>query len=329
MPMVRRRTAEPVSRRRDRVRDEEPEEEEEEDEPEEDEDEDPVDATPRRRPSGRTSARRAPSAVRSRRVVDDEDENEDDDDDDEEEEAPSARHSKSAKRARPARHDDDDDDDEKPTARSRRQGGGLPPGLKVGLTGATELAQSSGGAERLQLQPEPILIKCLENGPFVSFRQHWVGSAGGANRPYTCVGAHCPLCEAGDNNPAKTFWFNVLQLSGTSAGPVNKVLPLGQRAFRAWSKLATGRGEEEAHFDQGFWAINRTGKQGQSQTNFQPVKQRDLEEDWPELEDSFSFEDLPAILKSARKEMFDHTVVQVTPVKELRRIAEYLTSDED
>jgi hypothetical protein len=182
------------------------------------------------------------------------------------------------------------------------------------------------------------LVKVLENGPFVSFKQHWVGQGGGqGDRPYVCIEEDCPLCAMGDS-PSKTNIFNVLAFPLDSE-PENRTLRLAVKAYTAFKEQATPRGKEKPIFTRDFWAINRSGKQQQSQTNFKPVKVRDLVEDWDEIlehldlaEDATDAEitaELEALIAEAKENLSTPSIVQVHTRKQLLEVAKYMAGDEE
>lgn len=232
--------------------------------------------------------------------------------------------------------DDDDDEDEdeddaprpRKATKARLTANPLPPGVFVGTKGAEAILNaSSSGPARLTLKPEPELIKFLQDEPFANYRQHWASVGGQGNRPYTCSGrdAECPLCGIGDNASA-TFAYNILHLSG-GGEPEVKVLQLGIKAYKSLVDLSTKGGEASPSKD--YWAINRSGKNQQSQTNFRPVKERDLEEDWEEILDFFSLDDLDDIIANAENHLYDVSIVSVSTKKELRDISRIMAEDDE
>lgn len=107
------------------------------------------------------------------------------------------------------------------------------------------------------------------------------------------------------------------------------MLQVAKKAYEAFVSSATPRGSEKPRFDRDFWAINRSGKGQQSQTNFLAVKLRDVEEDWPEIFDTFDIEELDEIIEEAKEHCFEPTIIPVNTRKELDKVADYLASDED
>jgi hypothetical protein len=130
------------------------------------------------------------------------------------------------------------------------------------------------------------------------------------------------------DRPGKTYMYNVLHLSGEDE-PQVKVLQIAVTAYKAFVAAATPRGKETPVYDRDYWAISRSGKDQQSQTNFNKVKERDLEEDWEEILEYIDLDALPDIIEESKEDMFDEDIVQVTPRKALREIAKYMADDEE
>ena len=223
--------------------------------------------------------------------------------------------------------------EEKPASRrttakgSKGSKGKLPPGVHTGRAGVEAVRKARGdGAMRMQLGSEPELVAFLEDEPFATFSQHWVSSGGGVgNRPYTCPEDDCPLCDLSDR-PNQTVWYNVLHLSADTK-PKNMILPLGVKAAKALDNAATSKKTGVPDILKDFFAVSKSGKDQQTQTNFRPVKVDDIVEDWEEILDRFDINDLDEIIEASLDHLFDISLVQVTPPKQLREIAAYLAED--
>lgn len=295
----------------------------------------------------RDTAKKAAPAKRTRRPVDEDEDDEideeyfEEDDDDEEEEPPRRTAAKSRRRSSSRSRleddddedededEDDDDDEDDVSARRRRGGKTAHTGIRKGWAGAEQTLKSGGGGvDRLQLSNEPCLIKFIEDQPFSSGRQHWVntGDSGGGNRPYLCIGNRdCPLCKLGD--PANAFYaFNVLHLSEGDE-PAVRVLQVGTKAFEALKTAATNRAGKIV-IDKDFWTVTKSGKQQRTQTNFRPVKLRDVEEDWPEVFESFDPDELEDIIETSKKKLYDEKIFKPSTLRQLKEVARYL-ADED
>ena len=225
-----------------------------------------------------------------------------------------------------ARRDYDEGDEEEPVAKKRVP---LPPGVRTGFAGVAETKKSAGGdIVRMTLRQESDLVKFLESENFVTYRQHWIAQGGGQpDRPHTCIGVDCPLCALGDRG-SQSIGYNVLHLS-TGGAPVNKVLQVGIKAHNALMEAATDKATGAIRIDRDYWAISRSGKGQQSQTNFRPVKQRDLEDDWSEVVEYFDIDDLPSIIKTAQAHCYDASIVQVETHAQLLEVARFAVAADD
>lgn len=313
------------------------------------EDEDPA---PRRR----RSAPVAEEAPRSRRRVQD----------DEEDEAPPPRRRRAVveaeeeedpppRRRRVAVADDDEDDrepaprrrrrpsaedeDEPPPPRRRREVAEDPeeeeepqPTRRSALSGFKRYKQfrqeHSNFPTRLKLEDEYVVVKFLDDEPFATWGQHWIGG-----RPWTCLEVECPLCDKTGDNPRPLGAFNVVVISpkdkskGIEQVSGLQVLEAGPVLMTVLDKKATaGTGP----LTRDYYALNQTGEKGRDgkrkKTNYEvtPIKERDLYEDWdiePLTDEEFeAFED-----KAYEEEKY----VRRTPKKELRELARNLDADED
>lgn len=282
----------PVARRRVRDEDEELEEDE---------------APKRRRP--RDEDDEPEEKPRKRRAA------RDDDDDGDDEERP-------AKKKRRARDEDEDDeeDDEDEDGESRKRPVGS---VRKGWKGAKE-NQLKGGdfPDEMKITDEAELVKFLEDEPFASYRQHWVDNppAGIKKKSYTCLEDDCALCDMGDR-PRTLTAFNVLHLS-TGGAAENKILILGNKAVGQLQGFADD--PKTGPLDRLFWAISKSGKKQSTAYNFQPVKERDLEEDW-----EIDPEDVAQEIEDAQDRVYDHTAIQVPTKRQLRELVEGLLDEDD
>lgn len=135
---------------------------------------------------------------------------------------------------------------------------------------------------------EPVLIKFLDAEPFDVYNQHWVeeGNASGKTRhSFVCRDDEyfddedgCPLCDVGE--PASTYsLFNILDLTNprkpevkvwrTSPAVTDKL----ERASR--DKKTSPLNREDVYFE-----VEMTKKSRKTEWVVQPVKARDLSEDF-------------------------------------------------
>jgi len=186
--------------------------------------------------------------------------------------------------------------------------------VRPGWEGYRTTKQKSGyGAEFLRLDDsgEQTLIRFLEPGPFASFRQHWIDRSSG-KRSWVCIEDDCPLCSAGDT-PGFRIAFNVLVLS--DGKPQNKVWEVGPRVAEQLEAKAKDKRTGPLDRADIYWAVSRTGKKSKTAYSIDPVKERDLEEDWEiaPLDEK--------TIKIYTNKMYEPSVIKVPTVKQLKEIA--------
>jgi hypothetical protein len=229
---------------------------------------------------------------------------------------------------RPARASREEDEEPRPRrARIEEDEDDEPRGsgsVRKGWEGhkANKAKSGSGDyATEFKVDSAPDLIKFLQDEPFASYRQHWVDNppAPIKKKSWTCLEDACPLCELGDR-PRLLTGFNILHLN-TGGEPENKVMFLGVTAVSQIESMATD--DKTGPLTRLYWAVSKSGKGQKTAYNFQPVKVRDLEEDW----DIQPLED--AEIEAAEAKVYDHTVVQIPTRKQLKEIAAGLVDDDD
>lgn len=186
----------------------------------------------------------------------------------------------------------------------------------------TTKAKSGFGADFLKFNDsgEAMLIRFLEAAPFASYRQHWIDRQSG-KRSWVCIEESCPLCDAGDT-PGFRIAFNVLLLS--DGKPQNKVWEVGPRLAEQLEAKAKDKRTGPLDRDDIYWAVSRTGKKSKTAYSVDPVKARDLKEDW-EME---PLEEKAMTFYQGR--MYDSKVIKVPAKKQLKEIAaEMLDEDFD
>lgn len=283
-------------------------------------------------PRGRSTSRRRyedddeddKPARRSTRRDDDEEEKpsrrsssryEDDDEDDK----PASRRSR--------RDDDDDDADARPTRRRSRDDDDdeddksapkrvTPKTLKRGWGAADKVkAAASTYADRLVVTTDEQLIKFLEDDPYVSFNVHWLRRNG--QKTWNCIASEdpkgCPLCNAGDVPQARVC-FNVALMDTEDGGePIVKSLE---------ASSATAEQIKNHHKDakngpitKHYWSIKKASSQKTAGTILNPVRARDLGEDW-------NVEPLSdAQFKALEKNLYDPSIVTLPTRNQMKELA--------
>lgn len=124
------------------------------------------------------------------------------------------------------------------------------------------------------------IIKILDDEPFSVYAEHWLDDKKG-KKSYICIGKEdCPLCAIGDKARVYSM-FNILDLRD----PENPVVV-------PWKVSSTVADVLEGYVKSDrtspinrldlYFSIRKTGggNKGKVQTHLNPVKARDLEEDW-------------------------------------------------
>lgn len=258
---------------------------------------------------------------------DDADDTDEDDDEDDKPRRGSRRGSstKSSGRGRSSRRsrDDDDDEDEKPRRRRNRakdddEEEEERPKRKSasGWDGYEENKVSSGNfPDRLEIETgDEVLIKFLDDGPFAVYKMHWLNWRDG-KKSWNCLDKDgCPICDMTGDKPRQQALFNVVEFpedddprlvvwttSQTTAGTI-----------RDLSKSKSGPIDR----DDVYFSVTRSGKGKKTKYTLQPIKERDLEEDW-EVQ-PLTEEELDAFYEEA----YDDEIVYWNTKRELREIAE-------
>lgn len=277
------------------------------DEFEDDDDDDEFEPPRRSKPSSKRRAR---------------DEDDDDDEDDEDEDEPPRRHKPSTRRARDeeddeprrsrktrrSRDDDEDDDDDEERPPSRKSGGWK----QMERT----LADTSTFPNRVKLEPDPQLLKFLDEEPTDSWAQHWIEREG--RKSFKCIGKDkCPLCDIGDKTSMQAA-FNVVRVD--EGDPVNLVFMAGPQIARILQDESKARPLTSGYFS----VAKPKGKGAASIPRISRVKERDVEEDW-NIE-PLTEKETAALRKKVWK---SEDIIQDSTRKELLRIAKEIVGDDD
>lgn len=256
------------------------------------EDDRPVAEDEETQPVGRRAARRATAAV------------------------PSSKTKEYDPEAEAAGDDEGEEEEDKGARAERRKGL-----VKRGWGGYRQTkAEGSDFPDNFSPTKEPQLFIFLEDEPFASYLQHWIEREG--KKSWTCGKKDCPLCDVGDKPQSKTC-LNVAVLEDDEWR--NMVWTVGTRVAEVLQNYAsdTKTGPLATRDPMMYWSVTRTGKGGKSQTNINPVKERDLADDWgiaPLTDD-----DIAAMAKNC----FDESSIPVHTKKQLKEIADELDDDEE
>jgi hypothetical protein len=167
----------------------------------------------------------------------------------------------------------------------------------------------------VKFSEQPVLVRFLEDGPFMPYEQHWIDRTEG-KRSFVCLGDECPLCTIAGDRPRAKFAFNVLVLSEETPNVQILTAPitLARILFAAHEDPKRG---PLTKFD---WAISRLGTGRDTQYTVERVRREtDLVEEW-ELDPS----EIDAI--AAKVVKYDASAVYISPREELLEVARQLVS---
>lgn len=121
------------------------------------------------------------------------------------------------------------------------------------------------------------VIKFLdENGPFAVYRQHFLTQKTEGKRSYISLGANDPLCTKLNSKPEEKRAFSIVNLSA-AGGPQRQMMIASPRLFKT---LHAAHFSPQGPLTKNYWAVSRTGKMQTTTYHINPVKPRDLLEDW-------------------------------------------------
>lgn len=199
----------------------------------------------------------------------------------EEEPAETTRRNRSG-RSRSTRSYDDEDD---PVSR---------PSMPKGFGGAAELRKQTGNSDfptEMRITEDRQIIMFLDPEPFVVYNQHWFNNRKG-KKSFVCpqtVGDECPLCDLLDDNPRTFGAFNVIIIPPedpdpkkeiVTGEPVLQVITAAPRLLGVIESEAAVLEEKNLSLPDAYFAISKSGQQQQTSYKLNPIKERDLEEDF-------------------------------------------------
>ena len=121
------------------------------------------------------------------------------------------------------------------------------------------------------------VIKFLdEDGPFAVYKLHFLTQKTEGQRSYISLGANDPLCTKLSSKPEEKRAFSIVNLSA-EGGPQRQMLIASPRLFKA---LHAAHFSPQGPLTKNYWAVSRTGKMQTTAYHINPVKPRDLMEDW-------------------------------------------------
>lgn len=167
----------------------------------------------------------------------------------------------------------------------------------------------------VKFSEQPVLVRFLEDGPFMPYEQHWIDRTEG-KRSFVCLGDECPLCTIAGDRPRAKFAFNVLVLSEEEPNVQILTAPITLARILFAAHEDPKRGPLTKH----DWAISRLGTGRDTQYTVERVRREtDLVEEW-EL-DPRKIDEI-----AAKAVKYDASAVYISPREELLEVARQIVS---
>lgn len=121
------------------------------------------------------------------------------------------------------------------------------------------------------------VVKFLDpDGPFATYKQHFLQQKTVGRRSYISLGPTDPLAVKLGSKPEDKRAFTVVNLSAPG-GPQRQMLIATPRLYKT---LHAAHFSPQGPLNKNYWAISRTGKMQQTVYHLNAIKSRDLQEDW-------------------------------------------------
>lgn len=236
--------------------------------------------------------------------------------------------SKAAPSKAAARPRYDDDDDEAPARRpaAKSAANGQTPHVRGGDREADEVFAGGDFAKNLILKDgQTEVIRFLEDGPYGSFRIHWLERKG--RRSYPCIGDvrkdeqtnGCPFCAYGmEWKPEARYNVAVL----TDEDPLVLSLNVGKRVRK---KIIAHGESNHGPLSRKFYFYTRIGVKFDTDYNFEVARTvNDIKEEFPNLRIP-SEEELAELIRFTP----DQASKEFVSAVDMRKIAKELMADDD
>lgn len=185
--------------------------------------------------------------------------------------------------------------------------------------GSSPSSSGEGFPEEFKFTDEEYkVIKFIDpnnEGPFASYKVHWLNQITVGKRSFISPGPNDPLIVRLGSVPTQKYAFTVVNLSNPD-GFKKQMLVVGIRLFNMLKNA--NNNEKSGPLTNGYWAISRTGKLTATSYNLRPIKERDLQEDW-------GIDPAKAAEFCATVQPYDKSAVRIPSMEELERIADNLS----
>ena len=184
--------------------------------------------------------------------------------------------------------------------------------IKSGWDAAEEAVKPKEYAKDFKLSETIQVIKFLGAAEPIKYSQHFLTEKKEGQRSYVCLGSGCPLCVKLLHKPEKKYAFSIAVLTPTETTLTKLVAsPLFFKSLHAAHHSPAGP------LSKNYWAVARRGQMQHTVYTLNPVKGRDLGED-------FGIEEPKVEAAIAEMKAFDSSSLRRLSVDELTEIANAL-----
>lgn len=186
--------------------------------------------------------------------------------------------------------------------------------VQSGWDAAVKMAPvATGYAVEYKHSEKPQIVKFLDqNGPYASYKLHWIQEKTSGQKSYVCLQSNCPLCNILKNKAELKRAFTVVNLS---SDPIQRQKLVASPRF--FNNLHMVNASPQGPLQNGYWSISRTGIKQATTYQVMHVKARDLMED-------FGIDPQIAEQKVAEFKPFTADSVKQNSYEELLEIAQSL-----
>lgn len=154
-----------------------------------------------------------------------------------------------------------------------------------------------------------------EAAPFAVYKEHFLTQKTSGKRSYLCLGSNDPLCVKLKNIPREFRAFTIVNLSAPE-GPQRQILKAPPRLYK--TLYATHHNAQFGPLHTGYWALGRTGEMAGITYQVNPIKARDLQEDW-------GIDPVAVAPLIAEMKPYDSSIIKESTWEELEAIADALS----
>jgi hypothetical protein len=181
--------------------------------------------------------------------------------------------------------------------------------IKSGWDAVADDVKPKEFAKDFKLSETLQLIKFLDGVEPIKYSQHFLTEKKEGQKSYICLGSGCPLCVMLNHKPERKYLFSVAVLTPTETTLTKLVAsPLFFKSLFAAHHSPAGP------LSKNYWAVSRHGQMQFTTYTLNPVKGRDLGED-------FGIEEAKALPLIAEMKPFGEDSIRKVSVSELEDIA--------